>query len=123
MRRVQVGRLLGPSEPVSWRGRAAIPLGAVNVVGTLYLTETRLVFVTSRLKNLKVSSNTTAFSLKDLESAGRQARTNRMDHAGLRTQLRLDLEDRTSVFFVVRHVDEVVARLNLAILVAKSKHT
>ena len=123
MRRVQAGLLLGPSEQVSWRSRAAIPLGGANVVGTLYLTETRLVFVTSRLKNLKIRSNITAFSLRDLKSAGRQARTNRMDHAGLRTLLRLDLEDRNSVLFVVRHVDEVVARLNLAIQAAKSNHT
>jgi hypothetical protein len=123
MRRVQVGLPQGPTEQITWKSRAARPLGAVNVIGTLYLTETRLVFVTSRLKNLKIRSCITAFSLKDLESAGRQARTNRIDHAGLRTQLRLDLEDRTSILFVVRHVDEVVARLNLAIQAAKSKHT
>jgi len=122
MTRVPGSLSLGPNEHVSWRSRAARPLAGKNVVGTLYLTETRLVFVTSRLKNLNIRSTTTSISLTDLESVGRQARTNQLHHAGFRTRLRVDMKDHSSALFVMRHVDEVVARLNLAIEAATSNH-
>ena len=101
-------------ETVRWKKFANRTQGNRAVGGCLYLTERRLIFEPNRFDAVTKGRSWSAW-LKSIESVGTEAPNGYGFSGGLRTRLRLDLDDGHSECFVVNGVQDVITELDRAI--------
>ncbi len=94
-------------EKVRWKKFANRTQGNRAVGGHLYLTQSRLIFEPNRMDAM-LNGQSWSASLTSITTVGTDAPNGNVLSGGLRTRLKLDLEDGRSEYFVVNGVQEVV---------------
>ena len=101
-------------EKVHWKKVANRTQGNRAVGGRLFLTERRLIFEPNRL-DAATKGRSWSAPLKSIAGVGKDAPTGSLISGGVRTRLRLDLDDGHSEYFVVNGVHHVVEIIERAI--------
>jgi hypothetical protein len=105
---------LFPSEKVRWKKSANQTQGHRPIGGCLYLTNERLLFQPSRV-NAVSHGERWSISLQMIQRIEKQMPDGNRFSGGLRTRLRIDLEDGTVQRFMVKDLESVVQTLRRAV--------
>jgi hypothetical protein len=101
-------------EKIRWKKFANRTQGNPAVGGRLYLTDRRLIFEPNRI-DAATKGRPWSASLDSIEGVGTDSPNGNLFSGGVRTRLRLDLDDGRSEYFVVNGVQDVIEVIEKAV--------
>jgi hypothetical protein len=100
---------LAPGEQIRWQGPCLYALERATVGGTLFATQTELIFMPNRLSGHELGPK--RIRMASVSRIGVMERTGTPYNGGLRRRVRVAMHNGTDHLLIMKHPDETAQKL------------